>query len=365
MDLEVLHKKVPLLHSLSLDYDGPIPFPSSNYPTDIEPASSIMTLSVGSHISLTTESCLVLLDYLNSKYPNVTTFGHSILYGIGDGSNQCMTRGFIPYIRNISPHLVSLTVPSLAQFYHLTPVLEENNCLLEEFVCVGPINSTEITQITESSQAHTIQKLSIGMNHGWNRAFMNHLSNLTALTELSIFGRNEPPVSVSKRIHISDMLEAVGRSLITLKIAYISICLDNSSTPSYPNLKTLKLVSSHTPKNLDFFISKAFPNLNTLVIDRCDWTTSSFYFCGLKLSHLEVRHCLPSSSSHVLIATLCNNEKRWYTANNVSKWISQPNGLLSDSPAMHSLAFDQYDGFPFATFICDSLYSFFMVNVLI
>jgi hypothetical protein len=116
------------------------------------------------------------------------------------------------------------------------------------------------------------------------------------------------------------------------------------------------------PDRIDTFISRAFPNLRNFTIDNCVFQASSFYLNNLNLSRIELRDPFPTSNEHVLVEMLGSNTKRYYTANKISKWNTSPSGHPTDSPGMKSVLFDKFNGLPYKTFICNFLYSFFMVN---
>lgn len=147
-----------------------------------------------------------------------------------------------------------------------------------------------------------------------------------------------------------------------LELANINIVLKHLPVSSCPNLKTLRLRNFTLPGYVDFFISHAFPKLRTIIIDQCTWSIAVFYLTSLNLSYIELRDTM--DKEYVLVETLCNNEKRWYTAHIVSNSNLHPTGDPSNFPAVKSLPYSKYSSnIPAVVFVCNSLNSFFLVHI--
>jgi hypothetical protein len=101
------------------------------------------------------------------------------------------------------------------------------------------------------------------------------------------------------------------------------------------------------PTSTDIYISQSFSNLHTLIIDECCWDLSSFYFGNLSLSYLELRYPISEEEGEkVLVVTLWNNKKRWYSTNKVSEANPHPTGDPRNFPAVESLPYNKYVGIP-------------------
>jgi hypothetical protein len=158
------------------------------------------------------------------------------------------------------------------------------------------------------------------------------------------------------------LVNTIGNAIVDLEPSNIDIVLEHLPVSSCSSLKTLRLRNCNLPKYVDFFISHAFPELRTLITDQCTWSIAAFYLTSLNLSYIELRDTM--EKEYVLVETLCNNEKRWYTAHMVSKSNPHPTGDPSNFPAVKSLPYSKYSSnIPAVVFVCNSLNSFFLVHI--
>lgn len=299
-------------------------------------------------------------NYLTKKYNNVTIFAYKVyIYGSAN-YEECMSMGTLPYIQQIAPYLTELKTSSCSGIQYVFPVLDKNSCHLNEVNITTPIDKPGISKIVESNQAQSIEKFT--MNEISDNFFMEYLSKLTALTTLHL---RYAKGSSKQKITINSLLRALGATLTTLILEELNIVFDSSSIQPCPSFKNLVLRHSTIPEGIDLRIYQAFPNLRTLVIDHCTWATPFFYFGYLNMSCIELRGSFPSGNEHVLVVTTCYNERRFYTTNKVSKWNKHPHGPLTDFPAIKYVPIDKFKEVPYLTFICNSLYSFIMVNTSI
>jgi hypothetical protein len=92
---------------------------------------------------------------------------------------------------------------------------------------------------------------------------------------------------------------------------------------------------------------------------------SSIYFGDLRLSYLELRDpIVKEEGEKILVVTLWNNEKRWYSASKVSEANPHPTGDARNFPAVESLPYNKYVGIPYFVILCHSLHEFVLVNTL-
>jgi hypothetical protein len=354
VNLELLHDKLPLLSSLSL---REIKINSDILPTDVKPAKYMTKLFLNRVYTSSTDKYIDFQKYMINKYPKITNMLYSVMvsnlnYLVG------MDNGLIPQMQQIAPHLTTLALMHSHHNPYVFPALDLHGCQLKELTIVGPMNEGEINKIANSEQTRFIEKLALHSTR--DNISQTLLSKLSVLTVLSI--NNNPGSQRTENININCLLEPLANNISTLELTYTNLLLDISAFSKCHSLKTLKLKGCSLLMGMDFFISQAFPKLCILIIDACTGIRLSFYLGDLNLSYLEFRDTLPSDQDKVLVVETSRKTKRWYSADKASE--SNPNLTddRSSSPAMKSLPFDKYVGMPYATFVCDTLYEFFMVN---
>jgi hypothetical protein len=224
------------------------------------------------------------------------------------------------------------------------------------------MNRVETDQIVYSNQARSIQKFTIQLSE--SSSLIDHLSKLEALNELNITSRTLGGFGYHCSIYMNNLLEKIESTLTTLKLVHVGILPINiSSISTCHNLKTLALQESIMPGIMDHYISQAFPNLRTLLIKHCTWKPPVFYLNNLNLFYLEFVDNFTDDNKCVLVETLSNKEKRYYTTKKRLGREEESNANIRDVITMKSLPFGQRKNSPRTTFVCDSLYSFMLVNM--
>jgi hypothetical protein len=163
---------------------------------------------------------------------------------------------------------------------------------------------------------------------------------------------------------MDNLLEKIKNTLTTLTLVRFTIFSTNhSSIPAFRNLKTLTLQESIIPESMDGYIPQTFPNLCTLIIKHCTWRPPVFYLNNLNLFYLEFADSFPGDNKYALIEILSSKEKRYYTTKKKLRREEESTANVSDVITVKSFPFGQRKKSPHATFVCNSLYSFMMVNL--
>jgi hypothetical protein len=353
-DIELLHDKLPLLSSLSLHKMNINP---DIIPPEVEPAKYMTRLHLNGVHTSSTDKYIGFQKYMTKKYPTLTDILYSVFVPVSY-LEYCLNQGFIPQMRQIAPYLTTLTLMHSSHTQYVFPALDLHGCQLKELTVLDSMSEGEINEIANSKQTQFIEKLSLHFTPKNISQIL--LSKLPALAELSI--NYNPGSQSTESIVINRLLESLGNNISTLELTYTILLLDLSAISKCHSLNTLKLKGCLVPKHTDFFISQAFPKLRTLIISAWIWHLPSFYLGDLNLSYLEFRDTFSSNRDKVLVVETSTNTKRWYSADKISESKLDLTNNRASSPAMKSLPFDEYTGTPYVTFLCYSLYEFFLVN---
>jgi hypothetical protein len=354
LNLELLHDKLPLLSSLSF---CEIKANSNILPTEVKPAKYMTKLFLNTVYTSSTDKYIDFQKYMINKYSKLTNIRYYVIVG-NFNLSEAMHNGLIPQMQQIAPYLTTLTLMHSFHTRHAFPALDLHGCQLKDFTVTNSMSESEINEIANSKQTQFIEKLSLHSIPDNISQIL--LSKLSVLTVLSI--NQNSGTQRTKCITINRLLKPLGNNISTLKLTFTNLLLDVSAFSKCHSLKTLKLKRCSLPMGMNFFISQAFSKLSILIIDACTGIRPSFYLGDLNLSYLEFRDTLPSDQDKVLVVETSRKTKRWYSADKKSESNPEPANDRSSSPAMKFLPFDKYVGIPYATFVCDTLYEFFMVN---
>ncbi|KAI8879606.1 hypothetical protein K501DRAFT_276371 [Backusella circina FSU 941] len=231
----------------------------------------------------------------------------------------------IHHMNKLDPFLRSFTCANNDLFKIIFPMLDKCNCHLKVIASPVVMYESDIKTFVISKQVKSRQRRSLYWSY--NTILLSHLPKFTALSELHLVYYYKSNSNVTVDFDINHILPAIRNTI-----------------------------------HIDLFICQAFPELRTLTMDQCTWMVSAFHLANLKLSYLEFRNSLPPEKRYVLVETLCSKEKRWYTADKVSKSNPNPTGDSCYFPFVASLPYSRYDGMPYVAFIWHSLNSFFVVN---
>jgi hypothetical protein len=168
---------------------------------------------------------------------------------------------------------------------------------------------------------------------------------------------------IIKKLRDDSFGEKIESTLTTLKLVHVRILPINiSSISTCHNLKTLTLQESIMPGIMDHYISQAFPNLCTLIIKHCTWKPPVFYLNNLNLFYLEFIDNFTDDNKYVLVETLSNKKKRYYITKKKLRE-EEPNANVSDVITVKPSPYRKRKKSPKVTFVCNSLYSFMLVNM--
>jgi hypothetical protein len=143
-----------------------------------------------------------------------------------------------------------------------------------------------------------------------------------------------------------------------LSIQHSKLSFDFEKAQPY-HLTKLSLDMAVFSQGLDKFISTYLSQLSRLELMKCKLEGHTLNFSTLKLSSLYIVEDFFPTDEDILVLTLEDNQKRWYTAERDHMYIGfyndSDNGDIGLYPAAKSFPVDDVEEFPFFTILCHSV----------
>ncbi|KAI8884043.1 hypothetical protein K501DRAFT_332943 [Backusella circina FSU 941] len=362
LDLEVLHRNVPLLKSLGV-YDSQME--CEVFPYDCEPAIHITHVDFTSIRVDTSREEVSLLLYFRKKYPNLVDFSYSLVVfdDFEFESEEGYHEGFLPLMESLGTQLTAfkfgLTVESVFPF----DLLDEAGIKLKKLTLGLIIEEPALDELVQSCQPLYIQTLVTHYILDYsNLKWINEFMNLRELYMAQPFTTED---LIDKTLDLDELLGVLGHKLRVLSVRGVVLTFNLMKIRKY-RLEEFSLDMTCLSPQLDTFISQSFPELRSLSLKTWNWCNEAFILPNINLSYLEISDRRLKDADKILVITLNKNERRWYSAKQkYDTKYTKRHFNYNDAPmypAISSFAFDKHKGRPYITFVCNSLHTLFIMN---
>jgi hypothetical protein len=364
IDLETLHRNVPLLKSLGV-YDSQME--CEFFPYDCDPAPHITHIDFTSIGVDSSTDEVSLLHYFLRKYPNMVDFSYSLVvfdefeYASEEGYNK----GLLPLMESLGTQLTTFKFGLTAESVFPFDLLDEAGCKLKKLTLGLIVEEPALDELVRSCQPLYLQTL---ITHyildysdlEWINEFMN-------LRELHMAKPFTTEDLIDKTLDLDELLGVLGHKLEVLSVRGVVLTFNLMKIQKY-RLKSFSVDSECLTPQLDTFISQSFPELRSLTFKTCRWNNDAFILPNINLSYLEIKDRRLKDAEKILIITLKDNERRWYSAKQkYDTKHTKKHFTYNDAPmfpAISSLPFDKHKGKPYMTLVCNSLRNLFIINTV-
>jgi hypothetical protein len=295
------------------------------------------------------------LRYIKAKYINLSSFSYrnvKIRNQIDVGRIE--REGLKPIVGQLKS--LSINIKDYGLLFLNT--LQESTFQGEYLDLSGPVQLEVLDGFSHFGKARYIKHLKLlvkGIDtFGW-------LQNLICLTKLELifsFPITSHGKVLKETIQLNNFLDMCADTLESLTLSGVKLDVSTSVERNRVySITYLELFSVFLPKNMDDFISLAFPQLKTLKLQDCALHGRVVHLPKHHLSYLMISEGEYFKDKYLLMVT--NQERRWFTAkaNAYSRYQSVIHTFpdYPPFPPPVSLSYESWNDAPSMTFICASV----------
>jgi hypothetical protein len=305
--LETLHSKVPLLKRLVL---LSITIGDDDYPTNVVPASKIMSFSLGIKRSPGNHE---ILRYVGEKYINLVEFSLHDKYSFKsirwDYDAGILNRDTFSYFfEKTVANLKSLDITMVVVPTDFSELLDNANSQIQKLTIGEMASFQAVTNLSTSKQTAYIQSLTITNIEFNDYSFLKgfiHLKELCLASKKKIYRH-----IAQQETDLNALLSIDSLELLELQDFNLS-CTLPSCVYSLKHL-ALKRVTLPKRTKLDRFLSTSCPHLHYLKLFNCglrDIKSGQFDLPRHRLSYLGIRDHFRPHEDYMLLVT--DNEQNY------------------------------------------------------
>jgi hypothetical protein len=263
------------------------------------------------------------------------------------------TQSWKPFFKTLGPKLESIAIRQERGLMDVVNIMDDANCQLKCLMLSSLKMGEDICKLSQSNQIKYIKELVLEDVHCKTFDWLEGLEVLEELTLVSC--HSDTPLE----IEITDVLNMCSPTTFKrLSIQHSKLSFDFEEAQPY-HLTELSLDMAVFSLGLDKFISTYLSQLSRLELMKCKLEGRTFNFSTLKLSYLYIVEDFFPTDQDILVLTLEDNQKRWYTAESDHLYIGfyndSNNGDIGLYPAAKSFPVDDVEAFPFFTILCHSV----------
>jgi hypothetical protein len=313
---EKMHSYLPQLSSFRL-VDGP--FGIVNLPNTIIPAVSMETLTL-SFGMFGSRSIYNWFQYFCMKYPSLLHFNFSKpysfvnLFGRDDRESGSDQDGLVLLLQNLGSQLKSLTPGPILLTSHLFKKLDDYGCHIQSFD--GFLDTSDVffqNMVPPPIQCNYLQVLKL---HNIVETPIELLKQMRVLQTLELKYFKHSATTV---LSLNQLLESCSTTLevLTIKSAPLEC---NTLSPHPFSIKELTIIGYRIPEELDRFLLKHCPNIDSLTLVDClpDSTMLQLFDVRLSRLKLDINDLNPHGHMKephfdILVKTSIDKQQRFYS----------------------------------------------------
>ncbi|KAI8885295.1 hypothetical protein K501DRAFT_311663 [Backusella circina FSU 941] len=355
--LEFIHENLPLLRiirMISMDVG------ECEFYKEIKPAP-LVRKCVFQYLEFTGDSEKFLLKYISKKYPNLSNFTYVNDVDMDDVDDaRINTESWKPFFKTMGPKLKSVSIRQKKCLMDVVSIIDSSDCELKSLTLSSRTIGEDIYKLGKSDQIKYISSLTLEDIHCKTFEWIKELKVLRKLALVSCH-LDEP-----LEIELTDILNMCNQPTFKkLGLQNVKLSFDDTEARPY-NITELSLELATFSEGMDQFISKYLSQLSLLELMRCKLEGRTFNLSTSRLSHLHIDEDFIPSGQDILICTLSDNQKRWYTAERDGIYIGfhndSDNNDIALYPPAKSLPADNIERFPFFTLLCHSVKNVLISN---
>ncbi|KAI8886308.1 hypothetical protein K501DRAFT_309843 [Backusella circina FSU 941] len=314
-NIEDIHSKLPLLETLEVSEMAQIMF---DIPRNIEPVPSVKSLTINLGEGGNNISKIRWLQYIRKKYPSLQHF----ISHINAADNEELYNELEVFLQYYGPQLKTMGSIEVPSRHDVLKVMDNCGCQIQN---LSLYKLNKLPSMNTSKQRKYIQSLSL---YGSTLISYGFLKSMTALTKVKIcyYYPGQSPSDYPTTIALDGILGFFPRTLESLTIANVQVDFFGGPTYLQFPLKSLTLSFCQIDGRFEEFVTKALPQLDTLILERNSISTESesLILPNHHLSYLSIDPVYPDLDINILITTLDDRKTRLYCFNREVTFINNP-----------------------------------------